>query len=206
MAGWCSRTVVIGFVSALAFAAGTPPAFGFGDPLPYAPRNTSAVFAPWLDPSQYFLLANGGFEQGAHDWDLTGNAAVVAGNESFSVNGPADSQHLSLRSGGAAESRTAALGLAEPTVRLFVKAPPVVGARLQIDATVVNPTTGLTIETHFVVLGGSAPTGWAPTPPIVIPNVVGGLLPADLTLRMSADCARAEWGIDDVYVDPFRQR
>ena len=163
------------------------------------------VFARWLDPAQYFLASNGGFEQGADDWSLRGDAAVVPGNESFTVHDAADANSLSLGAGGSAEMRGACVGLVEPTVRMFVKAPRVLGARLRIDATITNPETGLTWTTRYVVLGGLAPGGWAPTPQIVIPNV-GGVLDQVLTVRITAEGAQATWGVDDVYVDPFRQR
>jgi hypothetical protein len=87
-----------------------------------------------------------------------------------------------------------------------VKAPKVLGARLRIDASVVNPTTGLTLQTNYVVLGDLAPSGWAPTAQILVPNLVGGVLAQELTLRITAEGARATWGVDDVHVDPFRQR
>jgi hypothetical protein len=130
----------------------------------------------------------------------------VAGNESYAVHDAGDDNSLRLGTGGSAETRAACVGLLEPTVRLFVKAPNVLGARLRIDATVENPTTGLALETHYVVLGGLAPKGWAPTTPILIPNLVGGVLAQQLTLRVTAEGAQATWGVDDVYVDPFRQR
>jgi hypothetical protein len=131
---------------------------------------------------------------------------VVPGNESFAVHDPSDGHSLRLGSGDSAETRAACVGLLEPTVRLFVKAPRVLGARLRIDATVVDPTTGVALETEYVVQGGLAPAGWAPTPQILIPNLVGGVLAQELTLRVTAEGTTAAWGVDDVYVDPFRQR
>jgi len=32
------------------------------------------------------------------------------------------------------------------------------------------------------------------------------VLAQELTLRITAEGAKATWGVDDVYVDPFRQR
>ena len=208
MAGFPSRVGVALLVVAFSCVCAAPGAFAASseDPVPCADRDTSTVFARWLDPAQYFLASNGGFEQGADDWTLRGDAAVVAGNESFAVHDAADANSLSLGSGGSAEMRTACVGLLEPTVRLFVKAPRVLGARLRIEATVVNPTSGLTLQTNYVVLGGLAPAGWAPTTQILVPNLVGGVLAQELTLRITAEGAKATWGVDDVHVDPFRQR
>ncbi len=194
-------------VIALVCVSGAPKAFASDDgALPCTSRDSSAVFARWADPAQYFLVSNGGFEQGSDDWTLGGDAAVVPENESYAVHDAADGSSLRIGAGGSAETRSVCVGLLEPTVRLFVKAPKVLGARLRIDATVENPTTGLTLETHYVVLGGLAPSGWAPTSQILIPNLVGGVLAQQLTLRVTAEGAKATWGVDDVYVDPFRQR
>jgi hypothetical protein len=207
MAGFPPRIGVAFLVVAFACVSGAPKALAASDdPVPCTNRDTSAVFARWLDPAQYFLASNGGFEQAADGWKLRGDAAVVPGNESFAVRDASDANSLSLGSGGSAEMHTACVGLLEPTVRLFVKAPRVLGARLRIEATVVNPTTGLAVQTNYVVLGGLAPAGWAPTAPILIPNLVGGMLAQELTLRITAEGAKATWGVDDVYVDPFRQR
>ena len=203
---WGQFPAVLVVVVASVCAGGVPKAFAFGSALPCTSRDTSAAFSRWLDPAQYFLAANGGFEQGSNEWNLSAGAAVVSGNESYQVSGPTDSHSLVLSTGATAEARTACVTLGEPTVRLFVKAPRVLGATLRIDATVRNPTTGLTLQTSYLVLGGLAPSGWAPTPEIVIANLVGGVLPEDLTLRFTAQGTPATWGVDDVYVDPYKQR
>jgi hypothetical protein len=188
----------------MAWSGGAPAAFAFGRTLPCTSRDTSAAFSRWNDPAQYFLASNGDFEQGSTDWSLSAGAAVVPGNEPYTVAGSEDAHSLSLASGASAESRTACVTSGEPTVRMFVSTPNVLGAALVIDATVRNATTGLSLHTQHVVLGGLTPAGWAPTVPIVIPNFFGGVLPAELTLRFTAFGAPAKWGIDDVYVDPFK--
>jgi len=209
MDGLSTRVGAVLLVVALVCVSGASSAFAAGDDsdaLPCTNRDSSAVFARWLDPAQYFLASNGGFEQGSDDWTVGGDAAVVPENESYDVHDAADGSSLRLGTGGSAETRSACVGLLEPTVRLFVKAPKVLGARLRIDATVENPATGLTLETQYVVLGGLVPSSWAPTPQILIPNLVGGVMAQQLTLRVTAEGAKATWGVDDVYVDPFRQR
>jgi hypothetical protein len=191
---------------ALMCAGGVPKAFAFGSALPCTNRDTSAAFSRWFDPAQYFLASNGGFEQGSNEWKLSAGAAVESGNERYQIAGSTDSHSLVLAAGASAESRTACITMGEPTVRLFVNAPRVLGAALRIDATIRNPTTGLSLTTTYLVAGGLASSGWAPTPEIVIPNTVGGVLPEDLTLRFTAEGTPATWGVDDVYVDPYKQR
>jgi len=46
----------------------------------------------------------------------------------------------------------------------------------------------------------------APTPEILVPNLLGGILPENLTIRITAVGAPASWSVDDVYVDPFKSR
>jgi hypothetical protein len=191
-------------VSALIWSGSLPAAFAFGSTLPCADRDTSVAFSRWLDPSQYFPASNGGFEQGSNDWSLSAGAAVVTGNEPYQVGGPDDSHSLRLAPGASAESRTACVTMGEPTVRMFVDAPRVLGAVLVVDATVRNPTTGVSVKAQYLVLGGVAPPGWAPTLPILIPNLLGGVLPEELTLRFTARGTPAPWAVDDVYIDPFK--
>ncbi len=190
----------------LACAAGMPKALADGSTLPCTSRDNSTAFAPWLDPAEYFLASNGGFEQGSDDWTLSSGAAVASGNEPYRVNGPSDGHSLVLPAGATATSRPACVTMGEPTVRLFVNAPNVAGAWLRVDATVRNPTTGISVQTQYVVGTDVAPAGWAPTPQIVIANAAGGIVPEELTLRFTASGTPATWGVDDVFVDPFRQR
>ena len=200
-----SRVVAVLVTVGVMFGAFTP-ASAFASSLPCRSRSTSAVFSRWLDPAQYFLASNGGFEQGAEDWSLSPAATVVAGNERYRVAGSAHSHSLSLGAGAVAESRTACVTMGEPTVRLFVKTPRVFGARLTITATVSNPATRVSLTTAYVVVGGVTPAGWAPTPEIVIPNLLGGVLDQKLTMRISTGGTPAAWRVDDVYVDPYKQR
>ena len=201
-----SRMAAVIATAGVAFGGSPPAASAFGTNLPCRTRSTGAVFSRWLDPAQYFPASNGGFERGSKDWSLNPAAAVVAGNERYQVGRSAGSHSLSLGTGGVAESRTACVTMGEPTVRLFVNTPQALGATLTITTTVRNPTTGVSLTTAYVVAGGVTPTGWAPTPQIVIPNLLGGFLDEELTVRITTGGTPADWGIDDVYVDPYKQR
>jgi len=201
-----ARVPLLVVVAASVCLAATPKAFAFGSAAPCTSRDTSAAFARWLDPAQYFLASNGGFENGAADRNLNAGAAVAAGNEPYQLAGASDAHYLSLPAGSSAESRTACVEVGEATVRLLVDVPNVAGATLTVDASVVNPTTGLTLDTRYVVVSRLTPAGWTPTPEIVVPNLLGGILPENLTLRITAGGAPATWGVDDVYVDPFKHR
>ncbi len=204
------RVVITATLVATALGAGlataAPPAGADDTTVACAPRVSRAVFAPWLDPAQYFAAVNGGFEQGTDAWTVQGAAGPVAGNEPFHVGGSDDATSLALGPGASASSRSACLSLLEPTLRMFVRTPAVPGARLTITATVRNPATGLSLTTSWVVVAGLTPPGWAPTPEIVVPNLLGGVLDQDLTVRVAPGGVPATWQIDDVYVDPFKHR
>jgi hypothetical protein len=179
-------------------------AFASGTPLPCESRSSSAVFSRWGDPSDYFAMPNGGFESGSTEWSLSAGAEVVGANEPYRIGAATDAFSLKIPAGASAESRTICVMLGEPTVRFFVYNPRVVGAVLHVEAIVRDRLTGLVVNTAFDVNAGIAPAGWAPTPPILIPNFVGGILAEDFTLRVTTRGTPATWAIDDIYVDPFK--
>lgn len=73
--------LVIGLATAAAPPAGAAVLNGCPD------QPMSRPFLRWLDPIQYTLAPDGGFEAGARGWQLKGGAAVVSGNESFALSG-----------------------------------------------------------------------------------------------------------------------
>jgi len=172
-----------------------------------AARPTSTPFAPWGDKSSYFLMPGGGFEAGAPDWALLGGAHTVAGNETSYVNAKTDSHSLAIPTGGQAVSPTVCVAMGENTIRLFVKNSGVASSVLHVDAYVQNPLTGLVLSTGFDIKGSSGSTAWSPGSPMLIPNLLGGVLGTQkLTLVFTTRGAPATWNIDDVYVDPFKSR
>jgi hypothetical protein len=85
-----------------------------------------------------------------------------------------------------------------------VKNAHVAGSILHVEAIVRNPTTGQVAQTAFDVNGDAAPTGWAPTMRLGIPNLLGGTGTQELTLKFTTRGTAATWAIDDVYVDPWK--
>ncbi|MGO9875438.1 MAG: hypothetical protein ACLPVY_16750 [Acidimicrobiia bacterium] len=172
-----------------------------------AARTTSTPFAPWGDTSAYFLMPGGGFEAGAPGWTLTGGPKVVSGNEPWYVNGKTDSHSLTIATGAQATSPTVCVAMGDNTIRLFVKNSGVASSVLDVDAYVQNPLTGLVLSTRFQIKGTAGANGWSPTSPMLIPNLLGGVLGTqNLTLVFTASGAPATWNIDDVFVDPFKSR
>jgi len=149
-------------------------------------------------------VPNGGFEIGATNWALSGGAAVVDGNETYLVGGTADSHSLRLPPGSAAESRTFCVSVGEDVVRLFVNNPHVPGAILHVEAIARNPVSGAVGYAAFDVNGDVPSESWAPTMRLGIPRLFDGTGTQELTLLFTLRGTRATWGIDDVYVDPFK--
>jgi hypothetical protein len=166
---------------------------------------SARVFQRWLDPAQY-VPAPGGNLESATGWDLDGGARVVAGNEPWKVGGKSHANSLLLPAGSSATTGTMCVGLGHPTVRFFAK---------RTSGTLLN---ALIVEVQFEALGGllkSLPIGvvlaggqWQPTlPSLVVANLLPLLPGAQTPVRFKfTPAGRANWQIDDVYVDPWRSR
>ena len=166
---------------------------------------SARVFQRWLDPAQY-VPAPGGHAESAAGWTLAGGAKVVAGNEPWMVGGASHGKSLMLPAGSSATTGVMCVGLVHPTMRFFAK---------RTSGTLLNP---LTVEVQFEALGGllkSLPIGvvlaggqWQPTlPSLVVANLLPLLPGARTPVRFKfTPVGRANWQIDDVYVDPWARR
>jgi hypothetical protein len=163
----------------------------------------SQTFAPWSDPSEYFLAPGGDFAAGSQSWSTTGGASVVAGGDGFSLNGNAPStSSLSLPAGSSATTPAFCVGVTEPDVRLFVRNSGSASSTLQVSVT-FETTLGLNMTVPFAVL--SAGPAWAPTAPLPIVANLLTLLPHNETpvmLTFAPQGGGGNWQIDDAYVDP----
>jgi hypothetical protein len=124
----------------------------------------------------------------------------------YHVHDDADSHSLNLPAGSSATSRSLCVSVAEPTIRLFVKAPPTLGAALLVHATVRDSATGLSVTIPYVVVGGLRGGRWAPTAPILVTSALDLVGDAQLTIQVTPIGIKANWQVDDVYVDPFKSR
>jgi len=159
---------------------------------------TQAVFAPWGDQNQFYFTSNGGFESGASGWTLDGGAAVVSGNESFSVHGKSDGHSLLIPSGASATSPALCFGLLYPGVRFFATSPSGPATiHLQVIA------TGL-LGALSVLDGGTVNVGttWAPTP--VFSTLFSQLnVPVGTKTIQLRIISTGNVQVDDIYIDPF---
>jgi hypothetical protein len=160
-------------------------------------RPLSRPFTPWLDLATYEQAPNGGFENGLTGWTTTGGAAVVAGNEPWTVAGAGDTHALSLPAGSSATSSTVCAGLGYPTVRLFSKGGWLLrGLRVEV---LYRDTSGiLRSALPGVVVGSSR---WQPTLPVLTLSGLPLLTGSQIAIRLTA--VGAAFTVDDVYVDPY---
>jgi hypothetical protein len=171
-------------------------------------RQLSQPFLPWLDPGHYFVFPGGDFES-ASSWTLTGGARVVSGNEPFHVGGASHSRSLLVPSGGSARSVPSCVDGDEPTLRFFARNTGSILSTLVVEARVRTTVLGLTTQTTVplgVVLGTTQT--WQPSLPVVFALSLNQLLGGTTTVdfRITPIGLGGSWQIDDVYVDPFKDR
>jgi hypothetical protein len=168
-------------------------------------QDLSSPFAPWNDDASYAQVKNGGLENGAAGWTLSGGAKVVSGNEPWNVAGDGDGASLRLPAGSSAISPPMCVGIEHPTVRFFARKNSGLLSTLVVTAR-VHLSLGGTIDVPFGVLlaGGQ----WKPSPAFLY---LGNLLPllpgqhTDVSFRFTP-LLGGDWQVDDVYVDPYRAR
>ena len=162
---------------------------------------TSSVFAPFGDTSQYFLVPGGDFERSTPGWTLS-KAKLVAGNEPWYVHSASDAQSLSLTSGGSAKSPMECITTDRPWWRFFAmdqngsKA-----STLSVWAQWTNPD-GTVGKTPTVSLNGSSYRSWEPTPQLTLGSFLSStsITSVNATLMFTTT---GNWQIDDIYVDPY---
>jgi hypothetical protein len=167
------------------------------------PDPTFQPFAPWGDSSSYAFAPNGGFENGATGWSLTGSARVVTGNEPFVVHRAGDRYSLSIPAGSSATTARMCIGAFSTKMRFFARNTGASTARLTVKV-IYDGGLGqvLGIADVGTITGGK----WQPSPAI---TMLGGILPLltqDVRIRFVPADATGNWSIDDVYVDPLMHR
>jgi hypothetical protein len=187
-------------------AAAAPASAGLGVA---CPDPTAKVFAPWGDTFNYAYAPDGGVEAGASGWKLAGGAAVVSGNESFSVHGSRDRSSLSLPAGATATTPPMCIGILSGKMRFFTSNAGASTSRLRVQV-IYNGGVGGLLGSVAKLLGvadiGYVTSGskWQPSPAIAM---LGGTLPLltqSVQFRFTAADGQGNWRIDDVYLDPLK--
>ena len=195
-------------VSALAAALTVPVANA--DLLPgllggNCPGGGTQVFAPWKDYNSYYLAPNGGLENGASGWSLSGGASVVSGNEPFYASG---SHSLSLPSGSTAMSPVLCIGPKNLMLRMFGSDAAGTDSGLRVRVVwygLLNRVIGITDYATFTPRGG-----WGPTSTVDSRGGFNLILPllgsTSARLMLTPMGSGSKWQIDDLHVDPWASR
>jgi hypothetical protein len=171
------------------------------------PRTLTQPFLAWLDAKHYFLMPGGDLESSA-GWTFTGGARLQNVNEPFYVNSPEDRRSLLLPSGGSARTESTCVDSDEPTMRFFVRNTGSPLSVLAVEARIRTTILGVTATTSLplgLVLGTQQ---WHPSLPVLFKLSLNQLLGGTTTVdfRFTAIGLGGKWQVDDVYVDPFKDR
>lgn len=160
---------------------------------------TTTPFSALGDTSSYFLVPGGSFEASGTSWSLD-SAQLTAGGPTA-----ADSESVTINSGGSATSPAFCLDATMPAIRFYVKEAQV-GSDLNVSLVVPvqddagwSPQIVLPVGT---VQDGSAMSWTAPALPLLTRFLGYGSV--DAQLRFSVPTSTGRWQLDDVYVDPYR--
>lgn len=167
----------------------------------------SQPFAPWLDFSQYGLVAGGDFESAHTGWSFDG-AAQVEGNEAFTVHEANDHRSLHLGAVGEATTPDVCLGIEDPTLRFFVRN----------DG---SPLSALVVSVRYDGIDGvpvtlplatvTAGPDWQPSEQVpVLLNLLSEPPASEgathVQFSFTPVDASGDWSVDDVYLDPFKTK
>ncbi|MFL6202901.1 MAG: hypothetical protein ACJ76J_27345 [Thermoanaerobaculia bacterium] len=166
----------------------------------------SQPFAGFGDRAYYTSVPGGSFEPGAPAWKLSGGAKIVSGNEPWYVGGRSQSRSLSLPAGATATSPAMCVGIGEPTLRYFAKSSSLLGLTGAMTVEVLTETS-LGLVVAVPLLPGVLTYAWKPSLPTPVVANLLPLLPGQKTaVAFRFHAVAGNWGLDDVYVDPYKTR
>ncbi len=200
----CSATGVV--LAVLGILAG-PASAATATPSPTCIPNTTEPFAAFGDTNDYFLVPGGSFESGSPGWNLTGGAALAAGNNTAGTDPSTNVASLSLPSGSSATSPWTCVTPSSPTMRFFARNTGAATSRLNVSVLYTLPGG---FQGSFPVAQITGTKAWAPSPAVFFfANVLAIGSPTGTTnvaFQFRPLDASGQWRIDDVYVDPFKHR
>src|SRR3954447_4394624 len=201
-------TAPLGALLALSLAAATADASAprtAADPCGYGAP--SQVFLGSNDHKSYVLTPNGAFESADPAWTLTGDAAIVEGNDTLMLGAATDHQSLPLPAGSSATSPVTCVASGQPTFRFAARA---TGADKHSRLAVEILYTGKKGAKRSAVVGKlRAGEEWAPTKKLAVRlgrvKTHGKLKWANVTFRFTP-LGAGDWQVDDLYLDPRARR
>jgi hypothetical protein len=172
---------------------------------------TPSLFNPlavFKDRRDYFVAPAGDFEDPSlPGWELTGGAAVVAGNSAHAVTGATDANSLSLPPGSTATSPEMCVDLNYPTFRFFAtQLSSDTDAELAID--VIYPALAKNNVREAKKLKLKAKDGWQLSDDVKLePQRLGkasGWRRIAIRFRVKPGRKPAAYRVDDILIDPRR--
>ena len=161
---------------------------------------TSQPFAQFGDLRNYTFGSNGGLENGATGWTLSGGS-VVSGNEAYFVHSRSDGSSLSLGNGGAALTPKLCMGTTSTVTRFFVRSSNDGRVRVQVVLkNLLGQVLGI-LQISDLSPGAS----WQPGPPVLNLDSLLGLLGVS-SMQLEFTTLSGSVQIDDIYVDPWASR
>ena len=169
------------------------------------PGRHEGIFARWGDSAYYARLLNGGFENGATGWTLSGGAKVVAGNEPYFVSGNRlDSRSLLLPAGSSAYSGAVCFALGDWHLRLLMRNVGSATGSLRVQVIVPSLVGGLLTVLDGGTVKGSGACSPSPRLALALSNVTSLLGTRAVAFRFTPVGAGAAYQLDDVYLDPWK--
>lgn len=198
--GWKFLLATLVILVAAAFSVSTASAGGSLLGLNNDCGSTSQPFAQFGDYRYYTFGTNGGLENGATGWSLSGGR-VVSGNESFYVHSHSDASSLSLPAGSTASTPKLCMGTTSTVMRYFVKGSSDGSVRVEVVLRgLLGQVLGV-LQVSRVSTGSS----WQAGPPVLnLDSLLGLLGVSSIQLKFTTLSGTAQ--IDDVYVDPWASR
>jgi hypothetical protein len=161
---------------------------------------TSQPFAQFGDARNYTFGTNGGLEDRANGWSVSGGRVVV-GNESYSVHSSSDRYSLQLPAGSSAATPALCQSTTSTVVRFFLRSPDSGSVRVQIVArNLLGSVVGI-LDVAKVSPGAS----WQPGPAILNLQSLLGLVGVS-SIQIKFVTVSGTVQVDDVYVDPWESR
>lgn len=189
--------------------AGTTPWSGTATDVAAAwePAEIVRPFAALGDGADFFLAPNGGFEQGADGWTLTGPATIQTVNEPFFVRSADDTRSLRLERGATVTSPATCVGKQYPYARLVVSGSP--RAELRVSVVSVDRKGREQVDRVRTLKGSGA---WelsdkldTRSNPLFAKSLLqSGAGTTAIAFRFTV--ISGTWAIDDLHVDPFKLR
>lgn len=168
-------------------------------------RSTSALLAGLGDQNQYFLAPGGGFEYSDRTWARSGLAYSSMLREPWQV--VPGTASVALPWGAAVTSPQLCIGPQEDSIRFFLRVPSLPGSVLHVHVDVVSGVNRATNDVD--ILSGpraGSRQGWWLADRVALPDIRDASGTQLVTITLSSRGLPMTWSVDDLLVDPWKNR